>query len=82
MVQTDAPLPVIALRMMEGRTGSTLLMQLLATSPEVVFDDRYPSEYRFLSYFRRLAELATEPFDERRHRGPSRKRPAAWWALR
>ncbi len=69
MVQADAQVPVIALRLMEGRTGSTLLMQLLATSPEIVFDDRYPSEYRFLSYFRRLAELATAPFDEQRHRG-------------
>ena len=69
MVHGDVQLPVIAVRPMEGRTGTTLLMQLLATSPEIVFDDRYPSEYRFLSYFRRLAELATEPFDERRHRG-------------
>ncbi len=69
MVRGDDQLPVIALRLMEGRTGSTLLMQLLATSPEIVFDDRYPSEYRFLSYFRRVAELATEPFDEHRHRG-------------
>ena len=69
MVHGDVQLPVIAVRPMEGRTGTTLLMQLLATSPEIVFDDRYPSEYRFLSYFRRLAELATEPFDEHRHRG-------------
>ena len=69
MDQGDVQLPVIAVRPMEGRTGTTLMMQLLATSPEIVFDDRYPSEYRFLSYFRRLAELATEPFDEHRHRG-------------
>lgn len=69
MAEGDEPLPVIGLRLLDGRTGSTLLMQLLATSPEIVFDDRYPAEYRFLSYFRRVAELMTEPFDEGRHRG-------------
>ena len=65
----EDPLPIIAIKMLHGRTGSTLLMQLLATSPEIVFDDRYPSEYRFLSYFRRIAEEITEPFDQDRHRG-------------
>ena len=44
-------------------------MQLLATSPEIVFDNRYPSEYRFLSYFARMATMMTEPFDEHRHAG-------------
>jgi hypothetical protein len=44
-------------------------MQLLATSPEVVFDSRYPAEYRFLSYFARMAEQMTEPFDAERHVG-------------
>jgi hypothetical protein len=62
-------LPVIAVRPGEGRSGSTLLMQLLATSPEIVFDTRYPAEYRFLSYFARMAAQMTEPFDERRHIG-------------
>ena len=63
------PLSVIGVRVLEGRAGSTLLMQLLATSPEIVFDSRYPSEYRFLSYFRRVSDMITEPFDETRHRG-------------
>lgn len=44
-------------------------MQLLATSSAVVFDRRYPAEYRFLSYFARLAEQMTERFDEGRHPG-------------
>jgi hypothetical protein len=44
-------------------------MQLLATSPEIVFDRRYPAEYRFLSYFARMAAQMTEPFDEQRHVG-------------
>jgi hypothetical protein len=28
-----------------------------------------PAEYRFFSYFRRIAELLTEPFDEVAHAG-------------
>jgi hypothetical protein len=50
---------LVGVRPMEGRTGTTLLMQLLATSPAVVFDDRYPSEYRFASYLVRAAEALT-----------------------
>lgn len=65
----DASVPVVGIRLAEGRSGSTLLMQLLASSPEIVFDDRYPSEYRFLSYFGRVASMMTEPFDEQRHVG-------------
>jgi hypothetical protein len=44
-------------------------MQLLGTAPGIVFDRRYPAEYRFLSYFARIAEQMTEPFDELRHLG-------------
>jgi hypothetical protein len=62
-------MPVIAVRVGEGRSGTTLLMQLLATAPEIVFDTRYPAEYRFLSYVARMAAQMTEPFDERRHLG-------------
>lgn len=62
-------LPVIIVRPGEGRSGSTLMMQVLGTGREIVFDRRYPSEYRFLSYFCRLAEQMTEPFDEQRHVG-------------
>jgi len=62
-------LPVVGLRLAEGRTGSTLLMQLLATSPAIVFDPRYPAEYRFLSYFARVSEMMTERYDPERHVG-------------
>ncbi|MEO1062440.1 MAG: hypothetical protein AAFZ07_13570 [Actinomycetota bacterium] len=65
----DAGLPIVGVRLAEGRSGSTLLMGLLATSERIVFDDRYPAEYRFVSYFARVAEAMTEPFDERRHPG-------------
>jgi hypothetical protein len=67
--EPSAPLPVIGVRLADGRTGSTLLMQLLGTSPVVAFDRRYPAEYRFLSYFARMAGQMVEPFDERRHAG-------------
>jgi Sulfotransferase family len=43
--------------------GSTLLMQFLASSPEVVLDRRYPhGEYRYLSYCSRAASFLTEPW--------------------
>jgi hypothetical protein len=52
----DGLLPVVGLRLMNGRVGSTLLMQLLATSPRIVFDREYPyGEYRYLSYCARIA---------------------------
>ena len=41
--------------MAENRSGSTMLIRLLATSDEVVFDRRYPAEYQFVSYFARMA---------------------------
>jgi len=45
------------------------MMQLLASNSRVVFDNRYPAEYRFLSYFARVVEMMTEPFDETVHVG-------------
>lgn len=57
-------IPVVGVRLVEGRSGSTLMMQLLASNSRVVFDNRYPAEYRFLSYFTRVVEMMTEPFDE------------------
>ncbi len=43
-----------------ARSGSTLLMQLLATSPRIVFDRTYPFEFRYLSFLLRWSwQLAT-----------------------
>lgn len=43
--------------------GSTLLMQFLASSPEVVLDRRYPhGEYRYLSYCSRAASFLAGPW--------------------
>lgn len=45
------PLTVVLLRLLYGRVGSTLLMQLLATSEEVVCDRIMPYERRYLAHF-------------------------------
>jgi hypothetical protein len=61
--------PIIGIRPLSGRTGTTMLMNLLGTSPAVAFDRRYPAEYRVASYLVRMAERMTEPFAEGRHPG-------------
>ena len=40
-----------------GRSGTTFLMQLLLSSPQVVFEPHYPYERRYLAYFERMASL-------------------------
>jgi hypothetical protein len=65
----DAGLSIIGLRLADGRTVSTLAMQLLGTAPEITFDRRYPAEYRWASYFGRMAEQITTPFDPDEHLG-------------
>lgn len=67
--QTSWMLPIVGIRPLSGRTGTTLLMNLLGTSPQIAFDRRYPAEYRIASYLARTASAMTEPFDDSRHRG-------------
>jgi hypothetical protein len=62
-------LSIVGVRPLSGRTGTTLLMNLLGTSPSIVFDRRYPAEYRIGSYLAEMARRMTEPFDELRHVG-------------
>jgi hypothetical protein len=63
-------MPVVGLRLLEGRVGSTLLMELLASAPEVICERRYPvGEYRYLSYCVRIATQMGTPFDPERHVG-------------
>lgn len=45
-----------------GRSGTTLLMQLLGTSPQIVFDRYYPFEVRYLTYLLRWSLLLNEPW--------------------
>ena len=44
-----------------GRTGSTLLMQILATDRRVVFERQYPFEHRYLTYAYNLSRVVKEP---------------------
>jgi hypothetical protein len=62
-------LGIVGVRPLSGRTGTTLLMNLLGTSEAVAFDRRYPAEYRIASYIVRMAEHMTEPFEEGAHPG-------------
>lgn len=39
-----------------GRSGSTLLMSILATSPAIAFDRVHPYEHRYLTYLIRLVQ--------------------------
>src|SRR5262245_47968647 len=80
-------MPVVGLRLLEGRVGSTLLMELLASSSEVVCDRQYPvGEYRYLSYCVRLATWMGTPFDAEHDVGvtemlfgpPDRGGPLPW----
>lgn len=45
-----------------GRNGSTLLMQLFGTSPQIVFDRVYPFEVRYLTYLLRWAHMLAQQF--------------------
>ncbi|MHB8341801.1 MAG: sulfotransferase [Mycobacteriales bacterium] len=59
----------ILVRGLWGRVGSTLFMQLLATSDEVVFDRVYPFEHRHLSHLLHYLEPL---------RGPLAALPESW----
>ena len=48
-----------------GRSGSTPLMQLLGTSPQIVFDRVYPFEIRYLTYLLRKARMNGQEYEER-----------------
>jgi Sulfotransferase family len=51
----------ILVRLLEGRVGSTLVMQLLGTSDEVRFDRVYPFENSYLTYLTRLVGRISAP---------------------
>ena len=44
-----------------GRTGSTLLMQILGSNERVCFERSYPFEHRYLTYAYNLARVVGEP---------------------
>ena len=45
-----------------GRSGSTLMMQVLGSSENVLFDREYPFEKRYLTYLHRLSNVVNQPF--------------------
>ena len=46
-----------------GRSGSTLIMQILASSNKIAFPREYPFEVRHLCYLTRAAQVLSRPFD-------------------
>lgn len=47
----------VFLRLIHGRCGSTLMMQLLASARNLYVDDKYPYENRYLSFFDKAATI-------------------------
>lgn len=50
----NALIPIL-LRSPGGRSGTSLLMEILSSADEIVFDKKHPYESRVLSYFYRLS---------------------------
>ncbi len=49
-----------------GRSGTSAVMKILATDPQVVFDREYPYEIRYLAYYAKLSSiLKNRPPDAR-----------------
>lgn len=48
----------------QGRSGSTLMMTILATSTAIAVDRVYPYENRYLTYLCRLVEHLDQPFTQ------------------
>jgi hypothetical protein len=62
----DEPLIPVLIELASGRSGSTLLMQLLGTSNEIAFDRAYPFEHRYLEHFLHLLTPLGESPDPKR----------------
>jgi hypothetical protein len=60
-VAESGDLRPILIRLLEGRVGSTLVMQLLGSSDQVWFDRVYPFENSYLTYFTRLVGRISAP---------------------
>ncbi len=59
---------MIAVRPLDGRVGSTLLIRLLATSSQVVIEPGYAEgERRYLSYCLKIAQSMATPWDPAKH---------------
>jgi hypothetical protein len=72
------PLAPVLIQFVSGRSGSTLVMQLLATSDEIAFDRVYPFENRYLVYLLHLFAPMGDDYDAEVHLTQSEliRRPA------
>ena len=59
---TNDPLEPLLVISIFGRSGTTLLMQLLGTSEQILFDRSYPFETRYLTYLLRWALLLQQEY--------------------
>jgi hypothetical protein len=57
----EVGLTPLLMSLISGRTGSTLLMQLLATAPSIDFDRVAPYENNYLAYLTNLSNQTAEP---------------------
>ena len=72
---TIAPLMVTTL----GRTGSTMMMKVLATHPEVVAYRPFEHEPRVATYWLGVLSSLADPVSYRRQIDPTGGLDGAWW---
>ena len=56
MEKNDCLIPILV-RSPGGRSGTSLMMEVLSSSPKISFDRQHPYEVRMLSYFYRLSMI-------------------------
>ncbi len=62
-----------------GRTGSTILMKVLATHPEIVAYRPFEHEPRVVSYWLGVLNALTDPVSYRRQINPTGSIDGSWW---
>ena len=62
-----------------GRTGSTILMKVLATHPEIVAYRPFEHEPRVASYWLGVMNTLTDPVSYRRQINPTGNIDGSWW---
>jgi hypothetical protein len=63
-----------------GRTGSTVLMKVLATHPEIVAYSPFQHEPRVATYWLGVMKTLTDPVSYRRQINPTGNLDGTWWA--
>ena len=62
-----------------GRTGSTILMKVLATHPEIVACPPFEHEPRVGTYWLGVMNTLTDPVSYRRQINPTGTIDGTWW---